>query len=58
MFSDTVMIIFGTFLLHQAVFWIYNGIILLFTYVIYPDESKKYKIQKVLFLFSSKDANY
>lgn len=46
-FSDPWLIIVGTFLLHQAIFWIYNGIILLLTYVIYPERSKKFKIQKV-----------
>ena len=45
--SDSFVIIFGTFILHQLIFWIYNGIILLLTYVIYPEHSKKYKIQKV-----------
>ena len=45
--SDPMMIVAGTFLLHQTVFWIYNGLIVLFTYVLYPTDSKKYKIQKV-----------
>jgi hypothetical protein len=47
-FSDPILIIFGTFIIHQCVFWIYNGIILLLTYVIYPKRSEKYKIQKVI----------
>ncbi len=53
-FSDPVLIIIGTFLIHQFVFWISNGIILLFTYVIYPNSSKKYKIQKVIFIKNNK----
>lgn len=48
--SDPILIIFGTFILHQLIFWTYNGIILLFTYVIYPDRSKEYKIQKVVYI--------
>ena len=47
-FTDPVYIVLGTFLLHQSVFWIYNGLILLITEVIYPNQSKKYKIQQVL----------
>ena len=46
-FSDPVLIIAGTFLIHQTLFWIYNGLILLFTHVFYPNEAKKCKIQKV-----------
>jgi hypothetical protein len=53
-FSDPILIIFGTFLLHQFTFWISNGIILLLTYVIYPNHSKKYKIQKVIFIKNNK----
>ena len=49
-FSDEILIIVGTFVLHQLVFWIYNGIIFLLTYVVYPNESKNYKIQKVVLL--------
>lgn len=45
--SDSTLIVFGTFILHQLVFWITNSIILLITYVLYPEKSKKFKIQKV-----------
>ncbi|CAM4797990.1 unnamed protein product [Rotaria magnacalcarata] len=44
--SDPILIIIGTFVLHQLIFWITNGIILLLTYVIFPTRSMKYKIQK------------
>jgi hypothetical protein len=53
-FSDPILIIIGTFLLHQFIFWISNGIILLLTYVIYPNRSTKYKIQKVIFIRTNK----
>lgn len=49
-FSDPVLMIFGTFAVHQIVFWIANGIIILLTYVIFPKSSLKYKIQKVVIL--------
>ena len=48
-FSDPFLIIFGTFVFHQSIFWISNGIILLLTHVIYPNRSQNYKIQKVLY---------
>ncbi|CAF0871290.1 unnamed protein product [Adineta steineri] len=48
--TDPILIIFGTFILHQLLFWIYNGIILLFTYIIYPNRSKEYKIQKDVYV--------
>ncbi len=55
-FSDPLLIIVGTFVLHQLIFWISNGMILFFTYVVYPDRSKKYKIQKVI-LYKKKRIN-
>ncbi|CAF4005487.1 unnamed protein product [Rotaria sp. Silwood1] len=40
------MIIGGTFVLHQLIFWIHNGILLLTTDVLWPNRLHKYKIQK------------
>ncbi|CAF0797955.1 unnamed protein product [Rotaria sordida] len=51
-YSDPILIIIGTFVLHQSLFWIVNGIILLLTYIIYPNRSLKYKIQKDIHLDS------
>ncbi|CAF3414455.1 unnamed protein product [Rotaria socialis] len=44
--SDPILITIGTFVLHQLIFWLTNGIILLLTYVLFPTRSMKYKIQK------------
>ncbi|CAF1116619.1 unnamed protein product [Rotaria sordida] len=46
MLSDPLLIIGGTFVLHQLIFWIHNGILLLITNVLWPNRLQKYKVQK------------
>ncbi|CAF4581452.1 unnamed protein product [Rotaria socialis] len=45
-FSDPILISIGTFAIHQATFWIYNGLLLLYTNVLFPKQAYRFKIQK------------